>query len=254
MASTEFFFDALFSYVSLPPEVLPTVPATVIVPTVSLVVQRIKSAEKDVTSVHTTTSAERASNAVIANASVFGLLASVHTTSNVDRASSAVPANASIVRFLVPVRTTTNAMAVSNAVTKIASVACLLVPVRTTTNATVASNAGTENASVVCFLVPVRTTTNVALEWIVVGECVRLTVVGALGLFQPTAATTVRFSSDTHDDDAASTSSSADELQSDSSRFQSGSSALLKQSITTKPESFTARTSLSGADAGCCKR
>ena len=64
MASTEFFFDALFSYVSLPPEVLPTVPATVVVPTVSPIVQRITSVEKDVTSVRTTTSVKRESNAV----------------------------------------------------------------------------------------------------------------------------------------------------------------------------------------------
>ena len=94
----------------------------------------------------------------MSNASVFGLLASVHMSSNVDRASNAVTASSSIVRFLVPVRTTTNATAATNAVA--------------------------ENASVVCLLVPVRTTTSVALERIIVGQCNRPIVLGAVGLLQ----------------------------------------------------------------------
>ena len=76
-------FNAFFSSVSLPWEVLPTVPTTVIVPTVSPVV--IMSAET-VVSVRTTTNVDGARNAVIANAVVRLLAAPARTTTNVDRA------------------------------------------------------------------------------------------------------------------------------------------------------------------------
>lgn len=56
-----------------------------------------------------------------------------------------------------------------------------------------------------------------------------------------------------HDDDAASTSSSADELQPASSGFRSGSSTLSRVSTATKPISSTANTSSSCANASCSK-
>lgn len=71
---------------------------------------------------------------------------------------------------------------------------------------------------------------------------------------QPTALSTVRLNSYTHDNNAASTSSSAGQLQSASSRFQPGSSALLNLSSAIKPESSTARTNSSGTDACCSNR
>ena len=77
-----------------------------IVPSVSPVVQ-IKSVDRDVTIVRTTTSVGRKSNAVITNASVVSQFAPVPTTFNATLASNAVIANASVVRFLVPARMTT---------------------------------------------------------------------------------------------------------------------------------------------------
>ena len=59
-------FYAFFPSISLPWEVLTTV---AIVPSVSPVVQ-IKSVDRDVSTVRTTTSVERKNNAVITNASV----------------------------------------------------------------------------------------------------------------------------------------------------------------------------------------
>ena len=82
-------------------------PTVVIVPSVSPVVQ-IKSVDRDVTIVRTTTSVGRKSNAVITNASVVSQFAPVPTTFNATLASNAVIANASVVRFLVPARMTTN--------------------------------------------------------------------------------------------------------------------------------------------------
>ena len=76
-------FYALFSSVSLPWEVLPTVPTTVIVPIFSPVVQ-IKSADSVVLSVRTTTNVDRTSSAVNANVSDVFLLVPVRTTPNVD--------------------------------------------------------------------------------------------------------------------------------------------------------------------------
>lgn len=61
---------------------LTPVPTTAVVPTVSPVVQ-IKSAERDVTSVRMTPSAERASSAVTANVSVVILLVPVRPTTSV---------------------------------------------------------------------------------------------------------------------------------------------------------------------------
>ena len=75
-------FYAFFSSASLPWEVLPTVLTTVIVPSVSPVVQ-IKSVERDVTTVRTTTSVERTSNAVIGNVSAVSLHVRVRTTISV---------------------------------------------------------------------------------------------------------------------------------------------------------------------------
>ena len=106
-------FNAFFSSVSLPWEVLPTVPTTVIVPTVSPVV--IMSAET-VVSVRTTTNVDGARNAVIANAVVRLLAVPARTTTNVDRARNAVVANAVVVRLLVPVRPTTSVTVESIAV------------------------------------------------------------------------------------------------------------------------------------------
>ena len=68
---------------------LPPVPTTVSVPLVIPVVQ-IKSAEKDVTPVCTTTSVERRSSAVMTNASVTGPYVHVRPTSIVTLASSAI--------------------------------------------------------------------------------------------------------------------------------------------------------------------
>ena len=82
-------------------------PTVVIVPSVSPVVQ-IKSVDRDVTIVRTTTSVGRKSNAVITNASVVSQFASVPTTFNATLASNAVIANASVVRFLATARMTTN--------------------------------------------------------------------------------------------------------------------------------------------------
>ena len=82
-------------------------PTVVIVPSVSPVVQ-IKSVDRDVTIVRTTTSVGRKSNAVITNASVVSQFSPVPTTFNATLASNAVIANASVVRFLVPARMTTN--------------------------------------------------------------------------------------------------------------------------------------------------
>ena len=76
-------FYAFFSSVSLPWEVLPTVPTTVIVPIFSPVVQ-IKSADSVVLSVRTTTNVDRTSSAVNANVSDVFLLVPVRTTPNVD--------------------------------------------------------------------------------------------------------------------------------------------------------------------------
>ena len=81
-------------------------PTVAIVPSVSPVVQ-IKSVDRDVSTVRTTTSVERKNNAVITNASVVSQVVPVRTTSNVTLASNAVIANASVVRFLVPARMTT---------------------------------------------------------------------------------------------------------------------------------------------------
>ena len=75
-------FYAFFSSASLPWEELPTVLTTVIVPIVSPVVQ-IKSVERDVTTVCTTTSVERTSNAVMGNVSAVSLHVRVRTTTNV---------------------------------------------------------------------------------------------------------------------------------------------------------------------------
>ena len=150
-------FYALFSSVSLPWEVLPTVTTTVIVPTISPVVQ-IKSADNVVLAVRMATTVDRTSSAVKANVSVVFLLVPVRTTSNVDRGRNAVKANASVV--------------------------LLLVPVRTTTNVTVASNAVKANALVNRLLVTVRPTTRVPLERIVVEEFVPHTVVGVVELLQ----------------------------------------------------------------------
>ena len=75
-------FYAFFSSASLPWEVLPTVLTTVIVPSVSPVVQ-IKSVERDVTTVRTTTSVGRTSNAVIGNVSAVSLHVRVSTTISV---------------------------------------------------------------------------------------------------------------------------------------------------------------------------
>ena len=82
-------------------------PTVVIVPSVSPVVQ-IKSVDRDVTIVRTTTSVGRKSNAVITNASVVSQFAPVPTTFNATLASNAVIANASVVRFLATARMTTN--------------------------------------------------------------------------------------------------------------------------------------------------
>ena len=60
---------AFLSSISLPWEVLPTVTTTAIVSSVSPVVQ-IKSVDRDVTTVRTSTGVERMSNAVITNAPV----------------------------------------------------------------------------------------------------------------------------------------------------------------------------------------
>ena len=170
--------------ISLPWEVLPTVTTTAIVTTVSPVVQ-IKSVDRNVTTVRTTTSVEQMSNAVITNVPVVHPLLPVFTTTSVKLASSAVIANASVVRLLVPVRTTTNVDRARNAVMANASVVRLLVPVRTTTNVDRARNAVIANASVVRLLVTVRTTPIVTLERIVVGEFVRHhTVVGVAELLQ----------------------------------------------------------------------
>ena len=81
-------------------------PTVAIVPSVSPVVQ-IKSVDRDVSTVRTTTSVERKNNAVITNASVVSQVVPVRTTPNVTLASNAVIANASVVRFLVPARMTT---------------------------------------------------------------------------------------------------------------------------------------------------
>ena len=75
-------FYAFFSSASLPWEVLPTVLTTVIVPSVSPVVQ-IKSVERDVTTVRTTTNVGRTSNAVIGNVSAVSLHVRVRTTTSV---------------------------------------------------------------------------------------------------------------------------------------------------------------------------
>ena len=80
-------FNAFFSSVSLPWEVLPTVPTTVIVPTVSPVV--IMSAET-VVSVRSTANVDGARNTVITNAVVRLLAVPARTTTNVDRARNAV--------------------------------------------------------------------------------------------------------------------------------------------------------------------
>ena len=106
-------FNAFFSSVSLPWEVLPTVPTTVIVPIVSPVV--IMSAET-VVSVRTITNVDGARNAVIANAVVRLLAVPARTTTNVNRARNAVIANAVVVRLLVPVRPTTSVTVESIAV------------------------------------------------------------------------------------------------------------------------------------------
>ena len=170
--------------ISLPWEVLPTVTTTAIVTTVSPVVQ-IKSVDRNVTTVRTTTSVEQMSNAVITNVPVVHPLLPVFTTTSVKLASSAVIANASVVRLLVPVRTTTNVDRARNAVMANALVVCLLVPVPTTTNVDRARSAVIANASVVRLLVTVRTTPIVTLERIVVGEFVRHhTVVGVAVLLQ----------------------------------------------------------------------
>ena len=176
-------FYALFSSVSLPWEVLPTVPTTVIVPIFSPVVQ-IESADSVVMSVRAITNVDRTSSAVKANVQVVLLLVPVRTTPNVDRARNAVMENASVVCLLVPVRTTTNVTVASNAVIANASVVGPLVPVRTTTNVTVASSAVKVNALVNRLLVTVRPTTSVTLERIVVEEFVPHTVVGVVELFQ----------------------------------------------------------------------
>ena len=177
-------FYAFLSTFFLPWELLPTVTTTAIVPSVCPVVQ-IKSEDRHVTTVRTTTLVERTSNSVITNASVIRPPVPVRTTTSVTLASSAVIANASVVCFLVPVRTTTNVDRARNAVMKNASVAGLLVPVRTTTTVDRARNAVIANASVVRLLVTVRTTPIVTLERIVVGEFVRHhTVVGVEELLQ----------------------------------------------------------------------
>ena len=150
-------FYAFFSSASLPWEVLPTVLTTVIVPIVSPAVQ-IKSVERDVTTVCTTTSVERTSNAVMGNVSAVSLHVRVRTTTNVDRARNAVKANVSIVYLLVSVRMTTNVDRARNVV--IAS------------------------ALTVRHLATVRPTTSVTLMRIVVGEFVPHTVVGVAGLLQ----------------------------------------------------------------------
>ena len=93
---------AFLSSISLPWEVLPTVTTTAIVSSVSPVVQ-IKSVDRDVTTVRTSTGVERMSNAVITNAPVVRPLVPVLTTTSVKLASSAVIANASVVRLLAPV-------------------------------------------------------------------------------------------------------------------------------------------------------
>ena len=136
---------------------LPTVLTTVIVPIVSPVVQ-IKSVERDVTTVCTTTSVERTSNAVMGNVSAVSLHVRVRTTTNVDRARNAVKANVSIVYPLVSVRMTTNVDRARNVV--IAS------------------------ALTVRHLATVRPNTSVTLMRTVVGEFVPHTVVGAAGLLQ----------------------------------------------------------------------
>ena len=73
---------AFLSSISLSWEVLPTVTTTAIVSSVSPVVQ-IKSVDRDVTTVRTTTGVERMSNAVITNAPVVRPLVPVLTTTSV---------------------------------------------------------------------------------------------------------------------------------------------------------------------------
>ena len=150
-------FYAFFSSASLPWEVLPTVLTTVIVSIVSPVV-KIKSVERDVTTVCTTTSVERTSNAVMGNVSAVSLHVRVRTTTNVTLANSAVKANA--------------------------SVALLPVPARMTTDVDRARNVVIASALTVRHLATVRPTTSVTLMRIVVGEFVPHTVVGAAGLLQ----------------------------------------------------------------------
>ena len=176
-------FYAFFSSASLPWEVLPIVLTTVIVPIVSPVVQ-IKSVERDVTSVCTTTSVERTSNAVMGNVSAVSLHVRVCTTTNVTLANSAVKANASVALLPVPARTTTNVDRARNAVKANVSVVYPLVSVRMTTNVDRARNVVIASALTVRHLATVRPTTSVTLMRIVVGEFVPHTVVGAAGLLQ----------------------------------------------------------------------
>ena len=176
-------FYAFFSSASLPWEVLPTVLTTVIVPIVSPVVQ-IKSVERDVTTVCTTTSVERTSNAVMGNVSAVSLHVRVRTTTNVTLANSAVKANASVALLPVPARTTTNVDRARNAVKANVSIVYPLVSVRMTTNVNRARNVVIASALTVRHLATVRPTTSVTLMRIVVGEFVPHTVVGAAGLLQ----------------------------------------------------------------------
>ena len=160
---------------------LPTVLTTVIVPIVSPVVQ-IKSVERDVTTVCTTTSVERTRNAAMGNVSAVSLHVRVRTTTNVPLANSAVKANASVALLPVPARTTTNVDRARNAVKANVSIVYPLVSVRMTTNVDRARNVVI--ASAFRHLATVRPTTSVTLMRIVVGEFVPHTVVGAAGLLQ----------------------------------------------------------------------
>ena len=177
-------FNAFFSYVSLPWEVLPTVTTTLIVPWVSPVVAIISA--DSIVPVRSITNVDRARNAVKANASAVCLLVLARTTTTVDRERNAVITNASVVRLLaVPARTTTNVDRAGNAVIANASIVGLLaILAHTTTNVDRARNAVIANAAVVRLLVPVRPTTSVTVESIAVGEFVRRTVVGAAELLQ----------------------------------------------------------------------
>ena len=253
-------FNAFFSSVSLPWEVLPTVPTTVIVPTVSPV--EIMSAET-VVSVRTTTNVDGARNAVIANAVVRLLAVPARTTTNVNRARNAVIANAVVVRLLVPVRPTTSVTVESIAVEEFV-------------RRTVVGAAGLLQALLSARLFFCNHHFHRILLLLRLLPVLPLSYTRCCGRRRPTATATNLLNP--NDDDATSTCSSAGELQpafsrwirsasssrlqpasyswlrSTSSRFQSGYSALLRRSTTTKPICSTSGTSSSGVDASCCKR